>query len=275
MGRSRLLRLASRRVPRRIWDPNWRNRSTLYRLQPPPCPSHHVVGPPDFVGMGAQKAGTSWWYDLITKHPDVYDNQRVHKERHYFDHIVRHSGEPPTVDSYSQWFDRPPGFITGEWTPRYMYDWWVPEQLAHTAPQTKVLVLLRNPVDRYFSGLSHWRRRNPRRSDPPAEIVGEAFARGLYFDQLQRIGEFFDGKNVLVLQFEQCVQSPEESLRRTFEFLNLPRLCETELLSGENSVRPPDRVMTNERDQLARAYESSMRALFKHSWVAEFDPHLW
>ena len=37
---------------------------------------NEVTGPPDFVGIGAQKAGTTWWFDAICAHPDVYRVQR-------------------------------------------------------------------------------------------------------------------------------------------------------------------------------------------------------
>ena len=37
---------------------------------------HEVTGPPDFVGIGAQKAGTTWWFDAICAHPEVYARAR-------------------------------------------------------------------------------------------------------------------------------------------------------------------------------------------------------
>lgn len=52
-----------------------------------------MIQPPDFIGIGAQKSGTTWWHHLLLKHPDVYDGSHLHgrvtphfltKERHFF-----------------------------------------------------------------------------------------------------------------------------------------------------------------------------------------------
>ena len=48
----------------------------------PACPPGTTVGPPDFVGVGVSKCGTSWWFSLILAHPDVHGP--VKKELLYF-----------------------------------------------------------------------------------------------------------------------------------------------------------------------------------------------
>ena len=58
----------------------------------------------------------------------------------------------------TQWFPRPSGSLTGEWTPDYIQCSWVPALLAQAAPGTRLLVLLRDPVERFRSGLAHQRR---------------------------------------------------------------------------------------------------------------------
>ena len=61
----------------------------------PPTPrSGEVIGPPDFVGIGAQKAGTTWWYDVLCAHPRVYSRDDIHKERHYFGRFATTSFGP-------------------------------------------------------------------------------------------------------------------------------------------------------------------------------------
>ena len=52
---------------------------------PPAIPEGWQVGPPHFVGVGAQKAGTSWWNRLIEAHPDVVNAGGQPKELHFFD----------------------------------------------------------------------------------------------------------------------------------------------------------------------------------------------
>ena len=125
---------------------------------PPPAELHEHTGPPDFVGIGSQKAGTTWWYDAICAHPDVYHRGDIHKERHFFGRYAIRPFGPAECSLYHRWFPRPHDRLTGEWTPDYIQYSWVPALLAQAAPQTRLLVLLRDPIERFRSGLAHQRR---------------------------------------------------------------------------------------------------------------------
>src|SRR4051794_28721229 len=68
----------------------------LRPADPPSCPEGWSVGPPDFVGVGAQRCGTSWWHRLIVAHPDVCFNRELHtKEVHFFDALGEHAPLSP------------------------------------------------------------------------------------------------------------------------------------------------------------------------------------
>ena len=125
---------------------------------PPRAAGDEVTGAPDFVGIGAQKAGTTWWYDVICAHPDVYSRRDIHKERHFFGRYAIRSFGAAECSLYHDWFPRPPGSLTGEWTPDYIHCPWVPALLAQAAPRTRLLAILRDPVERFRSGLAHQRR---------------------------------------------------------------------------------------------------------------------
>ncbi len=101
---------------------------------PPVCPAGWHTGPPDFVGLGAQRAGTTRWFDLIVQHPEVEAPSVTRKELHYFDRF--HSGGFATTDAvaYHDYFPRPRGRLTGEWTPFYLAAPWVPAMLSAAAP---------------------------------------------------------------------------------------------------------------------------------------------
>ena len=88
---------------------------------PPEPGAKEVTGPPDFVGIGAQKAGTTWWFDAICAHPDVYSRDDIHKERHFFDRYAVRPFGAAECSLYHDWFPRPAGSLTGEWTPDYMH----------------------------------------------------------------------------------------------------------------------------------------------------------
>ena len=68
-----------------------------FDFTPPTLGAGEVAGAPDFVGIGVQKAGTSWWYELIAAHPQVTARPDLHKERHYFDRFAMKAFGPAEV----------------------------------------------------------------------------------------------------------------------------------------------------------------------------------
>jgi len=176
------------------------------------------IGPPDFVGIGVQKGGTSWWYELIADHPGVWARADLHKERQYFSHMADRPFGPPEVATYAAWFPRPTGTITGEWTPDYLAFPWVPPLLAAAAPAAKLLVLLRDPVERFRSGLSY---RLAQGAEPSAATVADAVRQGYYSRWLRRYLDHFPADQLLVLQYEACAADPATHLSATYRFLGL------------------------------------------------------
>jgi hypothetical protein len=209
-------------------DPLWRRvgrravlaRARRVRSSPPAVPDGWATSPPDFVGVGAQRAGTSWWFSLIAQHPGVVSDAR--KELHYFDRFCLTPFSESDGPKYHRFFPRPANGIAGEWTPGYMYNFWIPPLLAKAAPEAKILVLLRDPIERYRSGftLAVSTMRKPRISTVQLRSTDQLH-RSLYFEQLTRLLEHFDRGQVLILQYERCLEDPVSQLRRTYEFLEL------------------------------------------------------
>jgi hypothetical protein len=211
----------------------------------PRQPSGWLIGPPDFVGVGAQRAGTKWWYGLICDHPGV--QRAAVKEWHFFDRYYETQFTSDDARAYHRRFPRPSGSLTGEWTPRYLHDFWTPPLLQRAAPDAKILVLLRDPLARYLSGLRHElasvKRAVKRYRRPYIEAMdaNDALSRSLYCRQLARIFQSFDRSQVLVLQYERCVKAPALELRRTYEFLGL---------------NDPDHVPTFIEERIGKSYSS-------------------
>jgi hypothetical protein len=189
-------------------------------LTPPAAPSGWTIGPPDFVGVGTARSGTSWWDALIHDHPDVVRAPGVPKEVHFFDRFWHGELTTADIDRYHAFFPRPAGALAGEWTPGYVLDAWTPSLLARAAPDARLLVLLRDPVERFRSGRTLAEGRFAVGARPRA-AANAAFQRGLYADQLLRLWRRFPRARVLVLQYERCVRDPRGELRRTFAFLGL------------------------------------------------------
>ena len=201
---------------------------------------------PDFVVIGAQKCGTTSFYHLLVQHPDV--EPAVLKELHYFD---------DRFEKGTEWYRRcfpPPEWkdgrrsITGEATPKYLFHSLAPERMAQVAPQARLIVLLRNPVDRAYSHYHHIVRNGgetrsfeeameegmkqmPGEEDKASErehrknVVKQPRAylsRGIYVDQLQRWSEFFGDEQMLVLKSEDFFKRKSDTMKLVMDFLDLP-----------------------------------------------------
>jgi hypothetical protein len=241
-----------------------------FDLTPPSAGSTEVTGPPDFVGIGAQKAGTTWWYEAICAHPDVFSRRDIHKERHFFGRYIARPFGPQECSLYHDWFPRPPGYVTGEWTPDYMHAPWVPSLLAQAAPRTRVLVLLRDPIERFRSGLAHQRRDRGRLT---VEAYQDAVARGLYHDALRRWTAHFPREQILILQYERCRADPAGQLARTYRFLELEPFVVEGIDNRVNATAHALGLDQDVRRRLVDLYAPDVRALSK--CVADLDLDLW
>jgi Sulfotransferase domain len=213
---------------------------------------------PDFVIVGAQKAGTTTLYTQLTSHPSVLPALR--KEAHYLD-------EPPRpLDHYRAFFPRRSAMAaaaqrtgaarTGEATPFYLLHPAAPARLRAAAPDAKVIAILRDPVARAISGYHHAvRMRDEHRpieialdpardelvapdadvgwfdaADCPARLRGY-LARGRYVEQLERWYAAFPGEQVLVLETSELDSGV--ALATALDFLGLPAV-ETRRSSDRN-----------------------------------------
>lgn len=189
------------------------------RMVPPPArPAGWETGPPDYVGVGTIRSGTTWWSYLIRQHPDVAWPPSRRKEVHYFDQFG--DGRPCLdADLYYAYFPRPEGMQCGEWTPQYMSDPWTAGLLAQLAPGARLLVLLRDPVERAVSALTYIEHKFHR--EITSSVISREFSRSMYCAQLQRILAHFPRQQLLVLQYERCAADMRQEAVRTFEFLGL------------------------------------------------------
>src|SRR5918994_2465479 len=218
--------------------------------QEPECPPSWSTGPPDFVGIGAQRCGTTWWFGgALQTHPLVAIPPGRRKEFHFFDRYWTEDVEPDFAARYARFFPRPEGSITGEWTPGYMCDPWAVPLLAEAAPEARYLIMLRDPVERYRSDIAAVLRQTRERGYNAISIViaNHVILHSMYHWQVKRALEILGRDRVLVLQYERCVDDPLEQMQRTQVFLGLeplpdaPRALRRWVSSGWNPSRenPP------------------------------------
>jgi|SRR5215211_873327 len=182
---------------------------------------------PDFVIIGAAKGGTTFFYNLLIKHPHV--EPATSKEIHYFDLLFDEGTE-----AYRRCFPLPRWkdgrkTITGEATPGYLFHPHAPERMAEVVPQARLIALLRNPVDLVYSSYQH-RARKGQEGRAFEETVRAALddphhvrlSRGIYVDHLLRWSRFFSAEQMLVLKSEDLFERAGDPVKRTLEFLDLP-----------------------------------------------------
>jgi hypothetical protein len=225
--------------------------------------------------VGAQRSGTSWWFSLLLRHPGVDSRDGRPKELHYFDRFLDSEFGADDIAGYHAAFPRRGDLVRGEWTPRYMFDFWTPRLLSLAAPEARLLVMLRDPVERYRSGRAHeeglygeepWKRKH---------FAGSALARGRYAEQLDRLCDCFPRSQILVLQYERCVADPQAFYDKTLAFLGLPPLqlerSEVERSVGNLTRRVPP--PTEIRDAVVGELREDARRLA--SSYPEIDLSLW
>ena len=221
----------------------------------------------DFIVAGAQKSGTTALHYFLRKHPQIALPER--QELHFFDDEEIFS-RPVDYQLLHRHFRKPPVRLlpvrlglAGEVTPSYLY--WKPamERIWNYNRQIKLVILLRNPIDRAFAhwNMQRFKDREPldfltalkeesRRIAQPLTIESRRFAyvdRGFYSRQLERVFKFFPREQVHVVKFENFRDRKQETLDGIFKFLgvkSLPRVRDK-----DRNVVPYERTMTPEEQK--------------------------
>ena len=296
MLRTRLRRVSRRlglthapsRAPKPMDPASVMSRRRVFEALPdvPPCPEGWRTGPPDFVIFGAQKSGTTWWFRLIEQHPDVVQPPKQRPELHFFDRLWGTWPDADLIASYHRYFPRPEGHLIGEKTPEYLSCAWAAPMVALAAPDARAIVLLRDPVERYVSGLSHQDRGGlieeevvegeRRLFGDRMRVVTDAIARGQYASQIEWLAQAYPRERLLILQYERCAADADTELSRTYAFLGLAphRLPAAELARPRNMAKleklevPPEHL-----DLLKRYYRPEVERL--RAWMPDLDLSLW
>jgi len=110
---------------------------------------------PTFLFIGAEKAGTTWFYARLKEHPDIFVPET--KELHFFNKYNSNLEkmdrfEKLGLNYYQRFFQRYAGEkAIGEVCPMYLCDPCAPVRIRQTLPQVKLIACLRNPADRAYS----------------------------------------------------------------------------------------------------------------------------
>jgi hypothetical protein len=187
-------------------------------------------GWPNLFLVGVVKGGTSSLWGYLDQHPDIFMSPL--KEPHFFTNADP-AGSTSVKDerAYLQLFAGARERLRGEASVSYFGDSASPPAIKQVSPEAKILVILRDPVERTYS--HYWdsvQYGDERRAFPEAvqaELAGDRrpgvepyVKRGFYTEHLDRYLETF-GENVHVLFLEEMTRDPKAELRRVFEFLRI------------------------------------------------------
>jgi hypothetical protein len=172
---------------------------------------------PTFLGIGVLRGGTTWLHELLASHPDVYVPTR-RKEIFFFDLYYERGLEwyeglfPPAAEAGRY-------RALGEVTPTYIYRPYGPGRIAGVPSITKLILMLRNPLDRVYShyGLLV---KNGQCSEPFEAFLSDRpdmIQNGFYSQNLRNYYHYFDRDQILVLIYELAttdVPKTKETLAR-------------------------------------------------------------
>lgn len=176
---------------------------------------------PEFLVIGAMKAGTTALYHMLAQHPQIGMSRM--KETDYF--IAEKN-----LSLGSRWYAAqfPDAPCRGEVSPNYCKDDIFPgvaARVAESLPQARLILLVRDPVDRFAAHYRHaWATGNmnvlPERLLNTAE-GGHMLATSRYAERLAPWRDRFPDQRLLVLAFETLIAAPQPAMDRVWTFLGL------------------------------------------------------
>jgi len=173
-----------------------------------------------FIGIGAQKCASSWLFDILADHPEAALSEK--KELDFFSYHYENG-----YAWYEQQFPGTPGArAVGEISPSYFNEASVPERAKLYSPDLRILLSLRDPIERALSQHRHLirigmvagpdYRFETALADNPSYIE-----QGLYATHLSRWLASFPKSQVHVVLMDDIKKNPEETARKVYEFLGI------------------------------------------------------
>jgi sulfotransferase family protein len=228
----------------------------------------------DFILAGAQKSGTTALHYFLSKHPNITMGDQ--QEIHFFDNDALFASNVDYEELHKHYPPLAPSTTAGDCTPSYIYHAPAAERIWRYNPKIKLLILLRNPVDRAFA---HWNMQRFRGREPldffdavreekdrfagapPAEARRFAYVdRGFYGRQLERLFKFFPRDQIKAVKFEEFREKQRETLTCIFSFLDLEPL--RSVRSKDRNIVPYERAMNwEERVFLYSLFEEDIAKL--------------
>jgi hypothetical protein len=188
---------------------------------------------PNFFIVGAPKCGTTSLYSYLWQHPEVFMPRR--KELHFFSTDLERPNRITEKEYFELFSEAGDRRVIGEASADYFYSRAACNRINQTFPDAKVIISLRNPVDKVYSTHAYavWRAREE------IEDFGEALERdgeyrrgkkprrrkyidgGKYFKYVKMYLDVFGKERVHIIIFEEMVRDPERVYKELCQFLGV------------------------------------------------------
>jgi hypothetical protein len=227
-----------------------------------------------FIVAGAQKSGTTALHYFLSKHPEIVLPEK--QELHFFDNEELFAGDTKYDVLHDSFHPDRRWSIAGECTPIYIY--WKPamERIWKYNAKIKLLIILRNPVDRAFA---HWNmqrfkgresldfldavKEEKNRANKAAPLQSRRYSyvdRGFYSAQLERAFKFFPRKQVKIIKFEKFRDRKDETLDIVFRFLGVEPVIS--LRDKDRNIVPYEReIRAEERKYVYEVFAEDIAKL--------------
>ena len=211
--------------------------------------SHRML--PDFLIIGAQKAGTTSLYSHLTKHPCVgaaFEKEVRYFNDHYTEGVDWYKAHFPTKRTRDRTMQREgTRFITGEGEPSYLPNPVAAQRIMDLVPDVRLIVMLRDPVKRAYSHYQHRFTRNREKRTfeqvcatdketlkdgwdnlPAGDLIRLGHAhysylpRGFYYEQLKTWMSVFPKESFLVIKAEEFFAGTQAIYNEVLAFLDMP-----------------------------------------------------
>jgi hypothetical protein len=226
---------------------------------------------PDFIIIGVVKGGTTSLHHYFDQHPDVF--MTVVKEPNYFSfdedkhaHVTqKHMFRVRSQLEYERLFTKAaPTSKKGEASPSYFRSSVAPLRIKETIPDCRLIVSLRNPVDRAYSAYLMSLRSGA--ANIPVEQIEPGRDRwiggSLYADPLRRYMKVFDAANFKIVLFDDISHNPRAVMSDLFRFIGVNDGCDIDTSYRFNSGGLPQSSL----------FHKTLNALKKLPGLQEYTP---
>lgn len=256
---------------------------------------------PEYIIIGAHKAGTTALLFNLNRHPKIYNSSwdnissayekvpivtaeinfwnKYYNKRHIDKRI--NNGNIITIEDYKNLFKDKHDFVCGEKTPSYWLSSAAMQKIKHNIPNVKLILCIREPVARAYSHHQMGGVNGTIKDFQKLNGAGTFFDQGKYYKHLSKnVLPFFDKENVHVVVMEKMKQNLDVEINKVFKFLGVDEFHDNMIgeieYTAKGIMRKYDGMstwssVTKNVPALSLEYVKKLKALYKNDNEKLFD----